>query len=86
MIKFILLFFTFILSLTTFGQVNFSSLPENKQLIARDLSTNQGTINISGSVNNGPYFDLAYSNWKSGEPITILNLKMLLKCLGTQQY
>ena len=68
MIKFILLFFTFILSFTTFGQVNFSSLPENKQLIARDLSTNQGTINISGSVNNGPYFDLAYSNWKSGEP------------------
>ena len=50
------------------GQVSFSSLPEDKQLIARDLSTNQGIIDISGTVNNGPYYDLAYSNWKSGEP------------------
>ena len=64
-IVFLLLFFT---HLITNGQVSFSSIPENKQLIARDLSTNQGHANISGYVTNGPYFDLTYSNWKSGEP------------------
>ena len=55
-VVFLLLFFT---HLITNGQVSFSSIPENKQLIARDLSTNQGVVNINGSVTNGPYFDLA---------------------------
>ena len=60
--------FILLFNLNANGQVSFSSLPEDKQLIARDLSTNQGIIDISGTVNNGPYYDLAYSNWKSGEP------------------
>lgn len=38
--------------LFSFGQVNYTSVPINKQLVARDLVTNLGTINISGSVNN----------------------------------
>ena len=60
--------FIFLVVTITNGQVSFTSLPVNKQLIARDLNTNQGVVNISGSVNNGPYYDLAYTNWKSGEP------------------
>ena len=39
-----------------------------KQLIGRNISTNQGEIIISGEVNNGPYYDLDYDNWRSGEP------------------
>lgn len=38
--------------LTSFGQVTFTNAPQNKQLIARNLNTNQGTVNISGTVNN----------------------------------
>ena len=64
-IVFLLLFFIYVI---TNGQVSFSSIPKNKQLIARDLITNQGTLNISGLVSNGPYFDLEFSNWNSGEP------------------
>jgi hypothetical protein len=32
------------------------------------LSTNKGLIKISGEVNNGPYYDIDYENWRSGEP------------------
>ncbi|MDB2322082.1 tail fiber domain-containing protein, partial [Flavobacteriaceae bacterium] len=30
--------------------------------------TNKGLIKISGEVNNGPYYDIDYENWRSGEP------------------
>jgi len=66
--KFILLFFSLFLSLTSLGQVSIAEIPQEKQLIGRDLSTNQGSIVISGEVNNGPYYSLAYDNWNSGEP------------------
>ena len=38
--------------LNYFGQVTFTNAPQSKQLIARNLNTNQGTVNISGTVNN----------------------------------
>jgi hypothetical protein len=28
----------------------------------------KGLIIISGEVNNGPYYDIDYENWRSGEP------------------
>ena len=56
------------LSFSSYCQIYFSTIPEEKQLSGRDVSTNKGLIKISGDVNNGPYYDLAYDNWKSGEP------------------
>jgi hypothetical protein len=47
--------FTFLLLnmyLFSFGQVTFTNVPINKQLVARNLDTNLGTVNISGTVNN----------------------------------
>ena len=58
----------FLISLICNGQIYFNTLPKEKQLIGRDLSTNQGVIVISGEVNNGPFYDLEYYNWRSGEP------------------
>ncbi len=62
------LIYFLIISCFGYSQIYFSSFPENKQLIGRDLSTNKGLIKISGEVNNGPYFDIDYDNWRSGEP------------------
>ena len=63
-------FVIFVIFINYFGysQVVFNSMPEEKQLIGRDISTNKGLIKISGEVNNGPNYDIAYTNWKSGEP------------------
>jgi hypothetical protein len=41
-----------LICLTSFGQVTFTKAPQNKQLVARNLNTNLGTVNISGTVNN----------------------------------
>ena len=57
-----------IVSYFSYSQIYFSSFPEEKQLIGRNLSTNKGLIKISGEVNNGPYYDIDYDNWRSGEP------------------
>ena len=38
--------------LLSFGQVTFTKAPINKQLVARDLNTNLGTVTVSGNVNN----------------------------------
>jgi len=38
--------------LFSFGQVTFTKVPINKQLVARDLNTNLGTVTVSGNVNN----------------------------------
>ena len=62
------LIYFLIVSCLGYSQIYFSSFPENKQLIGRDLSTNKGLIKISGEVNNGPYYDIDYENWRSGEP------------------
>ena len=62
------LIYFLIFSCLGYSQIYFSGFPENKQLIGRDLSTNKGLIKISGEVNNGPYYDIDYENWRSGEP------------------
>ena len=62
------LIYFLIVSCLGYSQIYFSSFPENKQLIGRDLLTNKGLIKISGEVNNGPYYDINYENWRSGEP------------------
>ncbi len=62
------LIYFLIVSCLGYSQIYFSSFPENKQLIGRDLATNKGLIKISGEVNNGPYYDIDYENWRSGEP------------------
>ena len=41
----------FFLSCYGYSQVYFNSLPEDKQLVGRDISTNKGLIKISGDVN-----------------------------------
>ena len=41
-----------LICLTSFGQVTFIKAPQDKQLVARNLNTNLGTVNISGTVNN----------------------------------
>ena len=66
--KLIIIFLSFFLCLVGYGQVSITEIPQEKQLIGRDLSTNQGSIIISGEVNNGPYYNLSYDNWNSGEP------------------
>ncbi|MDA8904043.1 tail fiber domain-containing protein [bacterium] len=62
------LIYFLIISCFGYSQIYFSSFPDDKQLIGRDLSTNKGLIKISGEVNNGPYYDIDYENWRSGEP------------------
>ena len=44
------------------GQINFSSIPSEKQLIGRNLQTNLGTITIEGNVNIGDNYDLDFSS------------------------
>jgi len=62
------LIYFLIFSCFGYSQIYFSSFPEEKQLIGRNVSTNKGLIKISGEVNNGPYYDIDYENWRSGEP------------------
>ena len=50
------------------AQITFNTLPSEKQLIARDLQSNQGTVTISGEVNLGDNYNLEYDSWGSGEP------------------
>ncbi len=48
-------FYTFVLLLlltASYGQVTFSTIPLDKQLVGRDLSTNLGQVVIEGEVNN----------------------------------
>ncbi|MDN3492729.1 sialate O-acetylesterase [Winogradskyella bathintestinalis] len=40
------------LCLFSFGQVTFNTVPINKQLVARDLTTNLGTVTVAGNVNS----------------------------------
>ncbi len=40
------------ISTVTYGQITFYSIPKDSELVARDLTTNVGSITISGNVNN----------------------------------
>ena len=50
------------------SQISFNSLPTEKQLVARDIQTNIGTVSINGEVNLGNNYNLEYSSWGNGEP------------------
>ena len=65
--KKLLLLQFFIFSIAN-SQVTFDKIPVEKQLVARDLQTNQGTIQIEGKINIGDNYNLEYSSWQLGEP------------------
>ena len=50
------------------AQITFNTLPSEKQLVARDLQTNEGIVSIKGEVNLGDNYNLEYDSWNSGEP------------------
>ena len=50
------------------SQVNFNSIPQDKQLIARDISSNTGFFTVVGVVSTESSTALNYDSWGSGEP------------------
>jgi hypothetical protein len=51
-----------------FSQIFFDKIPINKQLVPRDLTTNQGTISIEGEARTIGNDDLSYDKWDTNEP------------------
>ncbi len=64
-------FYIFILIFSSYfvakGQITFSAIPMDSALIARDLKTNLGTVNIQGKVNNTktPYDSVCLKIYRS---------------------
>jgi len=50
------------------AQISYSSIPLEKQLIARDISTNTSTFAVDGIVSTEATSALDYDSWASGEP------------------
>ena len=50
------------------AQISYSSIPLEKQLIARDISTNSSTFSVNGIVSTEATAELDYDSWASGEP------------------
>ena len=44
------------------AQITFNTLPSEKQLVARDLQSNQGIVAINGEVNLGDNYNLEYDS------------------------
>ena len=61
------------------AQVVFNEVPKDKQLFGRDIQTNYGQINIDGYVNIGLNYDLEFSNWSAGEPVSYTHLTLPTK-------
>jgi len=51
-----------------FSQIFFDKIPIDKQLVARNLTTNQGTISIEGEARTVGTDDLVYDQWFTNEP------------------
>ena len=51
-----------------FSQIFFDKIPIDKQLVARNLTTNQGTISIEGEARTIGTDDLVYDKWFTNEP------------------
>ena len=51
-----------------FSQIFFDKVPIDKQLVPRDLTTNQGTISIEGEARTIGTDKLTYDNWSINEP------------------
>ena len=50
------------------AQINFNSVPLDKQLIARDISSNTGFFTVDGVASTESSTALNYDSWGSGEP------------------
>ena len=50
------------------AQISYTSVPSEKQLIARDISTNSSTFSVNGVVSTEATTVLNYDSWASGEP------------------
>ena len=64
-IKYIFLLLSF---QSLFSQIFFDKIPIDKQLVARNLITNQGTISIEGEARTVGTDDLVYDKWFTNEP------------------
>jgi len=51
-----------------FSQIFFDKTPIDKQLVPRDLTSNQGTISIEGEARTIGNDDLSYDRWDTNEP------------------
>ena len=51
-----------------FSQIFFDKVPVDKQLVPRDLTTNEGTISIEGEGRTIGSDDLSYYKWSANEP------------------
>ena len=62
-----------------FGQVRFTSIPMDSELVARDLHTNLGTFKIQGSVDsaNTPYDSIGIKIYRNSVPVDSLYQKLL---------
>ena len=58
----------FVLPFTFFGQVTFNKIPLDKQLVARDISSNKGVVIIEGQVDNTatPYESIQVNVFRNG--------------------
>ena len=64
-IKYIFLLLSFH---SLFSQIFYDKIPIDKQLVARNLTTNQGTISIEGEARTVGTDDLVYDKWFTNEP------------------
>ena len=64
-IKYTFILFSF---QTLFSQIFFDKIPIDKQLVPRDLTSNQGTISIEGEARTIGNDDLSYDKWATNEP------------------
>ena len=61
------------------AQVNFNSIPQDKQLVARDISSNTGFFTVDGVVSTESSTVLNYDSWVVVSQTTLLHQKMQQK-------
>jgi hypothetical protein len=64
-IKYVIILFCF---QSIFSQIFFDKIPIDKQLVPRDLTSNQGTISIEGEARTIGSDNLSYDKWSTNEP------------------
>ena len=64
-IKYVIILFCF---QSIFSQIFFYKIPIDKQLVPRDLTSNQGTISIEGEARTIGSDNLSYDKWSTNEP------------------
>ncbi|HTA82674.1 MAG TPA: sialate O-acetylesterase [Bacteroidia bacterium] len=70
-----------LLSMFASGQVTFASLPLDSALVARDVQTNLGTINIRGEVNNEktPFDSISLKLYRGTQLVKKISEKLIFK-------